>query len=443
MKTCIIGAGITGLATAWQLRRTGRECLVLEPQDRVGGAMHSVGREGFLAEEGPNSLQLNSVEIEDFLVSVPGLEAEMIEASPAAKKRYIVRDGRLHAVPMGPVQAFTTPLWSLGGKLRVLREPFIRPAPAETEESVADFVRRRLGDELYRYAINPLVGGIYAGDPERLSLPYGFPKLHALEQGHGGLIRGALAKMRRARRATGRKPNKRILSFRDGIDVLPRTLSAALGDSVRTGVSIRSIRREGPHWTVRYDGNEVSFDQVILTAPAHALARLPLEPGPAEDLRKLAEIDYPPVSVLSLGYRREQVAHPLDGFGALVPESEGRRILGVLFPSSVFPGRAPEDHVLLTVFAGGTRQPEFATEDTAALLDTVRPDLETLLGVRGEPVFTHHKHWARAIPQYTLGYGTFLTEMKTIEKAYPGLRLAGNYRSGISLTYCLEAALRI
>ena len=441
MKVCIIGAGITGLATAWQMQRNGADCLVLEPSQRVGGSIQSVRRDGFLAEEGPNSLQLNSVAIEDFLASIPGLETQIVEASPTAKKRYIVRQGRPHAVPTGPMEALTTPLWSFGGKLRVLREPFIRPAPPEAEESVADFVRRRLGDELYRYAINPLVGGIYEGDPERLSLPYGFPKLHALEQGHGGLIRGALAKMWAARRSTGRKPNKRILSFREGIDALPRTIAAALGNAVRTGVSVESIRRIGDRWMVRADGNVDTFDQVVLTTPAHALAFLPLDSELSDDLKKLGRIEYPPVSVLSLGYRRDQIDHPLDGFGALVPESEGHRILGVLFPSSVFPDRAPRDHVLLTVFVGGTRQPELATEATDALIETVRPDLENLLGTSGEPTFIHHKHWAKAIPQYTLGYGTFLTEIKTIEKAHPGLRLLGNYRSGISLTYCLEAAL--
>jgi len=223
---------------------------------------------------------------------------------------------------------------------------------------VADFVRRRLGDELYRYAINPLVGGIYAGDPERLSLTYGFPKLHALEQGHGGLIRGAFAKMRAARRQTGRKPNKRIVSFREGIDTLPRTLANALGDDVRSSVSIESIQRNESNWTIKWNGTEDRFDEVILTTPSHALDRLPVEPALAEDLKKLAKIEYPPVSVLTLGFRRDQVKHPLDGFGALVPESEGHSILGVLFPSSVFEGRAPSGHVLLTVFVGGSRQPE-------------------------------------------------------------------------------------
>ncbi len=445
--TCILGAGITGLATAWQLRRSGAACTVLESATQVGGALRSVRRGGYLAEEGPHSIQLNSLEIEAFFDSIPGLTGQIIEAEPAARKRFIVRDGQPLPVPMGPLQAIRTPLWSLGGRLRVLKEPFVRPAPADAEESVADFVRRRLGPELYRYAINPLVGGIYAGDPERLSLRHGFPKLHALEQEHGGLIRGAIAKMRAAKRTPGPKPRKRIVSFRDGIDTLPRTIARALGDSVRTGVSIQSIHRTDGRWTVRWsnaDGGaeEAQYERLISTVPAHRLSSLPWTSELAEALRPLAAIEYPPVSVLSLGYRRDQVAHPLDGFGALVPECEGRRILGVLFPSSLFAGRAPEDHVLLAAFVGGTRQPELATADTATLQPLVQAELESLLGIRGNPAFVHHRHWPRAIPQYTLGYGKHLARIDAIEQHHPGLSLAGNYRSGISLTYCLEAALR-
>ena len=200
-KTCIIGAGITGLASAWQLKQSGHQVRVLEAAPAVGGAMQSVQRDGYLAEEGPNSIQLGSADIETFLNRIPGLSEQIIEAEPAANKRYIVRSGTAQAVPMNPWQALTTPLWSLGAKLRVLKEPFIRARQDENEESVADFVRRRLGPELYNYAINPLVGGIYAGDPEKLSLRYGFPKLYALEQAHGGLIRGAFAKMKAARHA--------------------------------------------------------------------------------------------------------------------------------------------------------------------------------------------------------------------------------------------------
>ncbi len=438
----IIGSGITALARAWQLTQRGHSVTVLESSEQIGGAIRSHREGAYLAEEGPNSIQVNSHEVDAFLKSIPGLEARVVCASDEAKKRFILRDGQPHAVPMGPLSAITTPLWSLGGKLRVLKEPFVPAIDPEQEESAADFVRRRLGDELYRYAINPLIGGIYAGDPERLSLRYAFPKLYALEQAHGGLIRGALAKMRAARTSDAPKVDKRILSFKDGLAELPQLLATALGEAVHCGVSIDSIQATEKGWSIEWNGVSHNYDQVILTAPAHAMSQLPLEAALKESLGFLDAIDYPPVSVLSLAFKREEVAHPLDGFGVLVPECEQRSVLGVLFPSSLFSGRAPEDEVLMTVFIGGERQPELAAPDTDAMLTTVLPELQALLGVSGSPSFVHHKHWPHAIPQYKLGYGQLLERMDAVERGFPGLQLAGNYRDGISLSYCIEAAVR-
>jgi len=441
-KTAIIGSGITALARAWQLKLRGQECVVLESSDTIGGAIQSHREGDYLAEEGPNSIQINSAEVDAFLKSIPGLEDRVVVASDKAKKRFILRRGQPHAVPMGPLSAITTPLWSFGGKLRVLKEPFIPAIDAEIEESAADFVRRRLGDELYRYAINPLIGGIYAGDPEQLSLRYAFPKLYALEQNHGGMIRGAIAKMRATRRSDAPKFDKRIISFKDGLAELPKLLAAALGESVHLGVSVNSIQHTGDCWQVDWNGEAQSYDEVVLTTPAHTLAKLPFDESIQQALKPLEVIDYPPVSVLSLAFKRTAVAHSLDSFGVLVPECEERKILGALFPSSLFAGRAPEGEVLLTVFVGGERQPELAVADTETVRATVLPELKALLGIRGEPTFIHHKHWPRAIPQYKLGYGKLLAQMDAVEKQFPGLKLAGNYRDGISLSYCIEAAAK-
>ena len=441
-KTCIIGAGISGLALAWQLKRQGGDCTILEQADQVGGAMRSHREGAYLAEEGPNSILLNSPDIEDFLYSIPGLEERILEATTEANKRYIVRNGKTHAVPMGPLSAITTPLWSLKGKLRVLREPFVKAIDSNVEESVADYVRRRLGDELYQYAINPLVGGIYAGDPEKLSLRYGFPKLYALEQEHGGLIRGAIAKMRAVKTSPARKVRKRIISFQDGMGELPAQLAKALTEELQTGVSIQSIRQQNNQWAVVWNHQEVEvFDKLILTIPAHRVSKLPFETPLAAEFEFLNQIDYPPVSVLSLAYKQQDISHPLDGFGALVPECEKRKILGALFPSTLFANRAPEGEALLTVFVGGERQPELATAHIKQLKETVLPELESLLGVKGPPTFCHLKHWQQAIPQYKLGYERFLETMNRIESDHQGLHLAGNYRTGISVSYCIESAL--
>ncbi|NBB78850.1 MAG: protoporphyrinogen oxidase [Verrucomicrobia bacterium] len=440
-RTAIIGSGITALARAWELKRRGIDCTVLEPSAHIGGAIQSYRAGPYLAEEGPNSLQVNSAKVDAFLRSIPGLDACITPAAPEAKKRFILRGGRPLAVPTGPLSALATPLWSFGAKLRVLKEPFIPAIDPSVEESAADFVRRRLGDELYRYAINPLIGGIYAGTPEALSLRYAFPKLYALEQTHGGMIRGALAKMRTARRSDAPKFEKRIISFNDGLAELPKRLAQLLDDNLHTDVTISRIQKTGGGWQICWNGREQLYDSLIVTTPAHALKKLPLPKDLQNDLNTLDAIDYPPVSVLSLAFKRNEVAHPLDGFGVLVPECEQRTLLGVLFPSSVFPDRAPEDEVMLTVFVGGERQPEYAQADTGALTATVLPELQAILGVSGKPTFVHHRHWPRAIPQYKLGYGELLEKMDRIEEHFPGLELAGNYRTGISLSYCIEAAM--
>ncbi len=442
VNTCIIGSGITALTRAWQLKQQGQNCIVLECSDKIGGAIQSFRNGSYLAEEGPNSIQVNSAEVDTFLQSVPGLKSRELKASTEANKRYIVRGGKLHAVPMGPLSAITTPLWSFTGKLRVLKEPFVSRIDAEQEESAADFVRRRLGNELYEYAINPLIGGIYAGNPEALSLQYAFPKLYALEQNHGGLIRGAVAKMRAAKSKGAPKFDKRIISFKDGLHELPKLLAEALGDSVHTGISLQSIQQRDSKWAVEWDGNTHEFDEVVLTTPSHTLSKLPFCESIQDSFKPLEQIDYPPVSVLSLSYKRSDIQHPLDGFGALVPECEGHNILGVLFPSSIFKGRAPEDEVLLTVFIGGERQPELAVADTEQIKETATAELSQLLGISGQPTFCHHKHWPLAIPQYKLGYGEILKQIDNIESSYLGLKLRGNYRDGISLSYCIEAAFK-
>lgn len=441
-KTCIIGSGITALARAWRLKQQGQDCVVLESSDKVGGAIQSFRDGSYLAEEGPNSIQVNSAEVDTFLKSVPGLAERELKASVEANKRYIVRGGKPHAVPMGPLSAITTPLWSFAGKLRVLKEPFISPIEPETEESAADFVRRRLGNELYEYAINPLIGGIYAGNPEALSLRYAFPKLYALEQNHGGMIRGAIAKMRAAKKSDTPKFDKRIISFKDGLHELPKILAEALGDSIHTGISLQSIQQQDSKWAIEWNSSAHLFDEVVLTSPSHTLSKLPFSKSIQDSFKPLEQIDYPPVSVLSLSYKRSDIEHPLDGFGALVPECEGHSILGVLFPSSIFEGRAPEDEVLLTVFIGGERQPELAVADTEQVKKTAIAEVTQLLGISGQPTFCHHKHWPLAIPQYKLGYGEILKQIDSIESTYPGLQLRGNYRDGISLSYCIEAAFK-
>ena len=400
---------------------------------------------GYLVEHGPNTLQ-SSTPLLETLIGRLDLAADCVAALPTAKKRFVVRDGAPRALPMAPADLLTSSILSLPGKLRLLKEPFVRARSGSRDESVADFVRRRLGPEVLQYGVNPFVGGIYAGDPERLSVRHTFERLVELEREHGSLLKGLIAGRRSADKTSSENPKRKMFSFREGLQQLPDALATVLGDAVEREKTVTALHKDGTAWHVETRAAEGStethvFDGVISTLPLHQLSSLNTDL--ALDVVPLTSVAYPPVSVVALGFRREDVAHPLDGFGMLVPEVESNfQILGTLFPSSIFTGRAPDGHVLLATFVGGTRHPELGNAETDALLPVVKRDLNRLLGVRGQPAFVQHIRWPRAIPQYTLGYGQVKARMDAIEAQHPRLALAGNYRDGVSVGDTMDSGDR-
>jgi len=438
----VLGAGITGLTAAWHLRQAGIPAIVLESSARCGGAIETVREGGWLHEAGPNSLLEGQAAGFDLIEAV-GMGSRRLYAADAAKNRYVLRRGRLEPMPTSPAGFLATRLFSWRAKLGLAGEVFRPRADPGVEETVADFTVRRLGREFLDYAVDPFVGGVYAGDPARLSVRHAFPKLFALERDHGSLIRGAI----RLRNASG-GPRGRILSFPEGLEELPRAMAAQLGGSLRLGARVLSLELGEDGWRIAFEraGETLteSFSAVACALPADALARLSLV-GLANvgALSPLAEMEHPPVASVFTGYRREDVTHPLDGFGVLVPRVEGRKILGTLFSSTLFPGRAPEGHVALTTFVGGTRQPELALLDEGALIDLVRAELALLLDVRAAPAFVRvHRH-ARAIPQYAPGFGRFEAICAGAEGGAPGLFIGGNCRDGVALSACIASGKRL
>lgn len=446
-SVAIVGAGLTGLVAAYRLQAGGLRVKVFEASARTGGAVRTLRENGWLVESGPNSLQYGAPEVKR-LVADLGLEAELLVAGGAARKRFVVRGGRLVPVPLGPVSFLASPLFGGRTKLAVVAELFSRPRVRPEDVSLAEFVRSHFTQELVDYAVNPVVAGIYAGDPEKLSVRHAFPSLEEAERTSGSLPRGmwVAAKARRAagERRAGPPP---IVSFRRGLQQLTDALAARLPPgTLELGTAVEGILPGRPHRLVGAQGSALpggDFDFVVLALPAPALARLTLGASGARPLAALADVVHPPVASLFLGFRRDQVAHPLDGFGGLAPEVERRDVLGVLFSSTLFPGRAPAGHVALTVFAGGVRQPELAGLDAGRLLERVRRDLAALVGATGDPVFFRHSVWPRAIPQYELGYDRFLEVMARVEEATPGLLLGGQARDGISLADCCRAGERL
>jgi len=424
-KVAIIGAGITGLTAAFELQRRGVDVVVFETSDRVGGVIQTVHEDGFLVECGPNSILDTHPDIGKLIVRL-GIEDRKLPANASAQNRFIVRDGKPIALPSSPPALFKSKAFSAKAKLRLLREPFIKSKATESE-SLADFVVRRLGQEFLDYAINPFVGGVYAGDPAKLSTALAFPKLYALEQKHGSLIKGAIkgAKERKKRAETASKDAK-MFTFDDGMEVLPNQLAATLSGAVRLNTSVNGFQRQDDG---RWQVNGENFTDVVLAIPTHAMLSL----DAPFDLSSFAEIDYPPVASLSLGFNEKQFTHPLNGFGMLIPKVENRYALGALFPSSIFPERAPGGMTLLTVFIGGSMAPEKALQDEAELLANTLKDLRDLLGLDGEPEYQRLSLAPKAIPQYVVGYEKYLEQMKRIEREHPGIHFAGHYRDGISV----------
>lgn len=446
LAVAVLGAGATGLTAAHRLVRQGHRVRLFEASDRVGGAVQSEMVDGWLIERGPNTMLAGEPAL-TALVQEVGLKDELLAANPAAKNRYIVRSGKPMAAPASPPSLFSSKLFSFGAKVRLFAELLARTRGRAADVSLEDFVRDHFGQELVDYGLNPFVGGVYAGDPKKLSARYSFPKLWEIEQKHGSIIRGQI-KEAKARKARGEsKVTGGIVSFRRGLQALPEALAARLP----AGCLARSARIEalvpGAKWSVIWtEGGQTHtevFDRVVTALPAPALAQLRFGTLGERPLASLDGINHPPVASLFLGYRREQVAHPLDGFGVLAPAIEQRSVLGILFSSSLFPNRAPDDHVALTVMVGGMRNPEVARLPAEKLLAAVERDLRELLGVSGPPVFQRHSFWPRAIPQYNLGYELHLETMAAAERSHRGLLIGGQARDGIALPACIAAGEKL
>jgi protoporphyrinogen/coproporphyrinogen III oxidase len=461
LPVAVVGGGITGLAAAYRLSQHGIPFRLFEASDRLGGVIRSErDPAGWLIEAGPNSFQENSREL-SALIGDLGLGAERVTANPLARKRFIVRGGKLQSVPLSPAALLTTPLISTAGKLRLLAELFSQKKQRIDDLSLAAFARAHVGHEIVEYLLKPFVSGVYAGDAEKLSARHAFPSLWEAEQGHGSLVRGFMAQAR-TRRARG-VARPQIISFRHGLQMLPDALAAGLrSEHVELRAAVDHVSREprrarrdtasfSPcpeecwrvHWTREGVAHADEFSTVILALPARGLADLAFGKSKTRPLASLAAIKHPPVASLFLGFHREEVAHALDGFGALVPPAEQRNILGVLFSSTLFPDRAPAGCVAVTVLVGGGLRSELAGLPEEALTSLVMADLRALLGVRGEPLFRRLSLWPRAIPQYNLGYETVFAAIDACERDHPGVLIGGQVRDGISLPACALAGLAL
>jgi oxygen-dependent protoporphyrinogen oxidase len=461
-QIAVIGGGIAGLAAANRVRELDPSCDVtlFEASDRLGGSIWTERRDGFIVEQGADS----------FITNVPwgvdlcrrlGIADELVGTSQQGRQAFVVRRGQLCPIPDGFILMVPSKLWPIIktpilsplGKLRLAWEYFVPQRRGEngSDESLASFVRRRLGREAFERLVQPLVAGIYTADPEKLSLAATLPRFQDMEREHGGLIRAALRE--RARKTAieadeGPSSGARYGLFvtpRDGLSSVIVALAARLSaDAIRMNTPIRQIARIGNYWTLSVghaiapDQNRLEFDAIIIAAPAPIAASLLAEVD--RDLAaELLAIEYGGAVVVSMAFDRHQIRHALDGFGFVVPAIERRRILSASFSSVKFPGRAPANKVLIRTFVGGACQHELTELSDADLESLVSKELTDLLGISGSPLWTMIARWSNSMPQYHLDHLDRVARIESRVAAMPGLALAGNAYRGVGIPHAIHS----
>jgi oxygen-dependent protoporphyrinogen oxidase len=440
LKIVIAGGGISGLSLAYFLSKSeGVDVTVLEAAGRTGGKVWSEHVQGYTCEYGVNGFLDNKPRT---LELARMLSLEPLRSSDAARRRFIYSGGALKKLPESPPAFFKSNLMSFRGKLRVAMEPFI-PRGGEGEESLADFARRRLGREALDKLIDPMASGVFAGDPEALSLPSCFPVIHELERNYGSLIRGMIKLMKQRKSKVGVGPGGVLTSFLGGMSTMVDALRDALGGAVRLNSRVAGVERHGEGYTFHLaDGTRVEADAAVLAAPAYQTSETlrGLEPKASTLLN---EIPYPALTIVALGFRKEKIKAEVDAFGFLVPFKEGRKILGTLYDSSIFPNRAPEGCVLLRSMVGGARASALAEMEDGRLISTVMAELGDIAGIRAEPDFVRIYRHERAIPQYNVGHGERLGRLDALMSKHRGLYLTGNAYRGVSLNDCVANSFEL
>jgi oxygen-dependent protoporphyrinogen oxidase len=454
VEALVVGAGISGLATAYTLQKVGVATRVVEAAPRAGGVIQSVRRDGYLVECGPQSFSGNgsiSAMCRDL-----GILQERVLADPKAP-RYVLIDGKLQDVPMGP-GLLASSFLSGGTRTAILRDIFGKSESPEPDESVAGFIRRKFSPTLLDRLVGPFVSGIYAGDPEKLSLRAAFPILYEAEKAAGSITRGVFKVIKQRKAVNGTLPQvpkekATLQTFREGNETLIRAIAARLADRLTCGTTVTRIEPldtgqepTAARFRVSLRGprgeETVETERLILSVPTEAAGRL-LEPLDLGFAAQLGAIAYSGVAVVSLGYRKSDVGDRLAGFGFLVPRSSGLSILGTVWNSSLFPGRAPDGEALLTSFVGGATNPGVVNNSPEQLAAQVHREMTPLLGLRREPVFSNVTVWQRAIPQYNLGHTARIAAIETLRTRFPGLYFSGNYLNGPAIGTCVEHAMKV
>jgi oxygen-dependent protoporphyrinogen oxidase len=452
-RIAIIGGGISGLAAAHGLRELlpHAELSLFEASNRLGGVLETVERDGFLIERSAdNFLTAPPAALE--LCRRLGMENELVPTDESRRRAFVVRNGRLVPIPAGfylmsprkLLPILGSPLLSPFGKLRLLAEPLIPRGPIATsqhgsalDESVASFARRRLGREVFERFVQPLVAGIYTADPEKLSMAATMPQFVEFERTYSSLLYATLHRPSPDSSASGARYGL-FLAPKHGLQSLVTKLASRLPhDTIHLNTSVTRAERQNGKWQLPIKP-DTAFDAMIVALPAHAAAAL-LKSTYPEIATELGAIEYAGCAVISLGFRRSQIGHALNGFGFVVPQTENRRIIAGSFASLKYPGRARDDSVLIRVFIGGALQPELLNLADSELRRIALEELAQLLQVTGQPLVTDIARWPRSMPQYHIGHLARVARVEQLIFTCPTLALAGNAYRGVGIPQCIAS----
>ena len=438
-RIVVAGGGITGLVAAYTLReeaarrRVPIELIVLEANAEAGGHARTIVEDGFLVERGPNGF-LDRGEETMALIDELNLRSRVVESNPAAKRRFILNGGALRRVPESPPALIKSDAISWRGKWRLLREPWAAPPPANVDESVFEFAERRIGREAAETLVDTAVSGISGGDSRALSVRSQFPIMKQMEREHGSLIKAMLARKK--------GPRARLLSFDAGMRTITGAIAAKLNGALRVNTPIDRIEKDPTGWRVLLPAGEaILADRVVLALPSHAASRV-IGGYDAALSKPMASIPYAGLAMVALAYRAADVPRPLDGYGYLVTRNENLATLGVLWESSIFPGRAPEGSVLLRVMLGGARRPEVNALDDEEVARRASQEASGVLGITAPPLRQWVCRWPAAIAQYTVGHDGRRDEINRLVAAHRGLHLCGTAYDGVSFNDAIASARR-
>jgi protoporphyrinogen/coproporphyrinogen III oxidase len=449
-RIAVVGGGISGLAAAHRLVELAPrdEVVLFEEQNRLGGVLETIHEDGFQIEQSADNFITTFPWAVDLCKRL-GLSDNLVQTNPQFRRTFVVRRGRLRPLPdgflmMAPSRMWplaTTPILSPLGKARAAMEYFIPPRAGESDESMAGFVRRRLGREVFQRLVEPLISAVYAADMEKLSLLATMPRFRQMEKEHGGLIRAMRKQMRSARQPQTQSGPRysMFVTLEEGLSSLVAAIAAKLpDDAIRLETPVARIDQTVGTWTLTLgDGTTETFDGLILATPSHVAARL-LGSVDDELSRQLGGILHSGTAIVTVAYNRDQIAHPMDGMGFVVPSIERRPILAGSFSSQKYTHRAPEGKTLIRVFAGGDQNPQMAEMEDERLVPLVREELAVLLGIKGDPIYHTVAHWPGTMPQYHVGHLELVERIQALVSRLPNLAVAGNAFTGVGIPHCIH-----